>query len=48
MMSFQLTDTVITAMCSAATNKTLCGVSFSWVQLEKQTRRFKVGTSLRT
>jgi hypothetical protein len=37
MMSFQLTDTVITAMCSAATNKTLCGVSFGSVKYKKDT-----------
>jgi hypothetical protein len=35
MMSFPLTDTVTTAMRSASTNKTLFGVSFSWVQYKK-------------
>jgi hypothetical protein len=36
MMSFQCTDEVITAMCSTATSKTMCGVSFSWVQYKKR------------
>jgi hypothetical protein len=36
MMSLQLADKLITAMCSAATNKTWCGVSFSWVQCKNR------------
>jgi hypothetical protein len=35
-MSFHLTLIIITAMCSAATNKALCGVTFSWVQYKKR------------
>jgi hypothetical protein len=35
-MCFQLTDKVIATTCSAATNETLCRVSFSWVQYKKR------------
>jgi hypothetical protein len=34
-MSFQLTDTVITLMCIASTIESLCGVLLGWVQYRK-------------